>query len=333
MNKIDYPFVKKLLLNKKNIVITTHKTPDGDALGSSLALWHTLKKNHNVHIIVPNEYPDNLKWLPGNNNVIIYENNKSFADNIITQSDIIFCLDFNKLYRVDTMFDVVANHKCYKIMIDHHEDPDNFCDQVLSNPFISSTAELLYTFLFSLDYKLNKNSATCIYTGIVTDTGSMRYPNVTRHTHLIISELFNFKINHSSIHQNLFDTQNKSRLSLLKVCLENLKLFTNHKAALTFLREKDLIDNSYQKGDTEGFVNMPLSLKNIEFSTLFIEFKDGIKISFRSQGEFNVNLFSQKYFNGGGHKNAAGGFLNTKNIEESIEYFSIVLQKFINEKA
>tara|TARA_B100000902_G_C27265549_1_gene893303 strand:- start:445 stop:1443 length:999 start_codon:yes stop_codon:yes gene_type:complete len=332
MLNIDYPFVKKLLLTKKNIVITTHKTPDGDALGSSLALWHTLKQNHNIHVIVPNEYPRYLKWLPGNDHVIIYEGNESFANDLVLEAEIIFCLDFNTLSRVDTMFDIINNHHCQKIMIDHHEDPDNFCNQVLSNSSISSTAELLYGFLDFLDYKLNKDSATCIYTGIVTDTGSMRYPNVTKETHLIISELFNFGINHSVIHQNLFDTQNRSRLSLLKVCLENLKLFKKNRSALTFLSEKDLVENSYQKGDTEGFVNMPLSLNNIDFSALFIEFKDGIKISFRSQGEFDVNLFSKKYFNGGGHKNAAGGFLNTKNMEESIEYFSTVLDKFLNEK-
>ena len=329
MFSIDYPFIKKFLSEKKNIVITTHKTPDGDALGSSLALFHSLTKNHNVNIIVPNEYPDYLKWLPSNNHVIIYEGNEVKSNLLIDDSDLIFCLDFNKLYRVDTMITAIENSRSYKIMIDHHQEPDSFCDQILSDPKISSTAELMYNFLLNLNCQLNKDIAVCIYTGIITDTGSLRYPNVTDKTHMIVSELLKFNINHSSIHMNLFDSQNKSRLLLLKVVLNNLKIFKKQETALIFLKEKDLLECNYQKGDTEGFVNMPLSLKNIKFSTLFIEFKDGIKMSFRSQGDFDVNLFAKTYFNGGGHKNAAGGFLNNKNMEDAIQYFSKVLEEFV----
>ena len=328
MFSIDYPFIKKKLSEKKNIVITTHKTPDGDALGSSLALFHALTQHHNVSIIVPNEYPAYLKWLPGNDHVIIHEGNEVKSNLLIDESDLIFCLDFNKLHRVDMMVNAIENSRSYKIMIDHHEEPDNFCNQILSDPKISSTAELMYSFLLNLNYKLSKDIAICIYTGIITDTGSLRYPNVTHNTHVIVSELLKFNINHSSIHMNLFDSQNKSRLLLLKIILNNLKIFKRQQAALTFLNEKDLLECNYQKGDTEGFVNMPLSLKNIRFSTLFIEFKDGIKMSFRSQGDFDVNLFAKTYFNGGGHKNAAGGFLTNKNMEDSINYFSEVLAEF-----
>ena len=215
-------------------------------------------------------------------------------------------------------------------MIDHHEDPDDFCNQVLSNSSVCSTAELMYDFLFTLDYKVNTDIAICLYTGIITDTGSLKFPNVTQKTHQIVTKLMGFPINHSIIHQNLFDQQNKSRLELLKICLENLTLFENEHAALIFLREKDLLKCNYVKGDTEGFVNMPLSLININFSAFFIEFKDCIKISFRSQGDFDVNLFSKTYFNGGGHKNASGGIVKDKNIEDSIKYFEISLKDFLN---
>ena len=331
MLNIDYPFIQNFLSEKKNIIITTHKTPDGDALGSSLALFHVLSNNHNVHVIVPNEYPNNLKWLPGNDDVIIYEHNEIECDSLISNADLIFCLDFNKLYRVDTMFHIININPAYKVMIDHHEEPDNFCDQILSDPSISSTAELLYDFIINLNYKLNKDIASCLYTGIITDTGSLRYPNVTNKTHLIVSDLLKLKIKHSEIHMNLFDSQNESRLLLLKIILDNLKIFNKRQTALTYLYEKDLLDRNYKKGDTEGFVNMPLSLKNINFSALFIEFKDGIKMSFRSQGDFDVNLFAKKYFNGGGHKNAAGGVFKFKNMEKAIEYFSQVIDDFSND--
>tara|TARA_B100001250_G_scaffold412526_1_gene443971 strand:- start:2662 stop:3660 length:999 start_codon:yes stop_codon:yes gene_type:complete len=331
MLNIDYPFIQNFLSEKKNIIITTHKTPDGDALGSSLALFHALSHKHNIHVIVPNEYPHYLKWLPGNDTVMIYEYNETQCNSLINKADLIFCLDFNKLYRVDAMFSVINTNQAYKIMIDHHEEPDQFCDQILSDPSISSTAELMYDFIINLNYTLNKDIATCIYTGIITDTGSLRYPNVTNKTHLIVSDLLTFKIDHAEIHMSLFDSQNQSRLLLLKLVLNNLKLFKKNQTALTYLYEQDLLECNYQKGDTEGFVNMPLSLKDIIFSAFFIEFKDGIKMSFRSQGNFDVNLFAKKYFNGGGHKNASGGVLKHKNMEESIKYFSQVLEKFAND--
>ena len=182
-----------------------------------------------------------------------------------------------------------------------------------------------------MDYCLDKDIATCLYTGIVTDTGSFKYPNVTKKTHEIISALLHFNINHSFIHQQLFDSQNQSRLLLLKRALETLKLFKHQKTALTFLTAEDLLNADYKKGDTEGFVNMPLSLNDIIFSAFFIEFKDGIKMSFRSQGDFDVNVFAKKYFNGGGHKNAAGGVLMGKNMVDAIQYFSDVLDSFSNE--
>ena len=331
MFSIDYSFVKNFLSEKKNIVITTHKTPDGDALGSSLALFHILNNNHHVNVIVPNEYPHYLKWLPGNCDVIVYEGDELHANDLIQQADLIFCLDFNKIYRVDTMVDVLKNSKACKIMIDHHQDPDDFCDQVLSNSSIASTAELLYDFLLNLDLKLTKDIATCIYTGIITDTGSLKYPNVTQKTHQIVSALMGFDINHSLIHRNLFDNQNQSRIELLKVCLNNLQLFKTQHAALMFLEEKDLLQCNYKKGDTEGFVNMPLSLNNISFSAFFVEFKDGIKMSFRSQNNFDVNLFAYTYFNGGGHKNAAGGRLEHTTMKEAVKYFKTVLDNFLND--
>ena len=328
---MDYNFVKNLLSDRKNIVITTHKTPDGDALGSSLALFHALENDHNIKVIVPNEYPHYLKWLPGNKKVIIYDKNKHQSDEIIRKADVLFFLDFNKLYRTEDMAEVLNNSDACKIMIDHHQDPDNFCNQILSDSSIASTAELMYDFFTNLNLSLKKDIAICLYTGIITDTGSLRYSGVTKKTHEIVSALMNYDINHSDIHLQLFDQQNKSRIDLLRICLNNLQLFDSQHAALMFLEEKDLLDCNYQKGDTEGFVNMPLSLHNINFSAFFIEFKDGVKMSFRSQNDFDVNLFAKKYFNGGGHKNASGGLLKNKKMSEVVNYFKIVLDEFFRD--
>ena len=322
---MDYNLIKNILAKKSNIVITTHKTPDGDALGSSLALFHALKTKHHVSVIVPNQYPDYLKWLPSNDVVHIYENNESNSNNVISNADLIFCLDFNKLYRTYTMSHILESTTCFKIMIDHHEEPDDFCDQFLVDTSSCSTAELVFTFLKNINFTFNKDIATCLYAGITTDSGSFRYPNVTRDTHLKIAELMKFDINHSMIHQSLFDSQNKSRIDLLKICLDNLEILKKEKAAITFLMQSDLVSCNFKKGDTEGFVNFPLSIKNIVFSTFFIEYEDGIKISFRSQGDFDVNLFAKSYFNGGGHKNAAGGFLKNRNMKKAIVYFKKVL--------
>ncbi|MBJ04669.1 MAG: DHH family phosphoesterase [Flavobacteriales bacterium] len=330
MYDLNYLSIQDKLSSRKNIVITTHKSPDGDALGSSLALFFALYKNHNVNIIVPNEFPNYLNWMPSSNKIKVYENETANCDLILDKADIIFCLDFNKLYRTYLMSEKLKLSDAYMIMIDHHEEPDQFCDQILSNPLISSTAELVYEFLLNLNFQINRNIATCLYTGIITDTGCLKYPNVTNKTHEIIAQLMSLKINHSIIHQKLFDNQNKSRFDLLKICLNNLQVFHDYNAAVIFLNESDLIKCNYKKGDTEGFVNIPLSIKNIYFSTFFVEFKDGIKISFRSQGDFDVNLFSKNYFNGGGHKNAAGGFIDDKNIQKVLVYFLDSLKDFSN---
>jgi len=329
ISTIDYAFIKNFLLTKKNIVITTHKTPDGDALGSSLALYHELKKNHHVNVIVPNEYPHYLKWLPGSSSILVYESNESICNKIIHNADLLFFLDFNKLYRTYTMCDILEKSAAYKIMIDHHEEPDDCCDYMLSDSSVASTAELIYDFLKHLDSELSQDISICLYTGIITDTGSLRYPNVTQKTHEIVADLMRFDIRHSHIHENLYNSQNKSRLDLLSICLQNLKLYKDQYAALVFLMESDLMSSNYQKGDTEGFVNLPLSLKNINFSTFFIQFKDGIKISFRSQGDFDVNAFAKLYFNGGGHKNAAGGFIDNKDMNAAISYFEKTLKKHL----
>ena len=329
---MDYSAVKKILSSKQNIVITTHKSPDGDALGSSLALFYALYSNHNVSIIVPNNYPDYLKWMPYSDKILIYEELQVQCDKLIIDSDVIFCLDFNKPYRVDAMSSIIVNNDSYKIMIDHHEEPDLFCDQMLSDCTISSTAELVYSFLHNLGFILNKNIATCLYVGLVTDTGSFKFPNVTSQTHIIVSELMKYNINHSLIHQNLYDTQSETRLKLLKICLSNLNVYRNFNTALIYLENKDLISLNYKKGDTEGFVNIPLGLKGINFSAFFIEFKDGVKISFRSKGLFDVNIFAKKHFNGGGHKNAAGGFLKNRNMKKAVVYFKKVLLEHMSSR-
>ena len=308
-------------MKEKNIIITTHKSPDGDALGSSLALYHSFKKNHKVNVIVPNDYPVCLKWLPSDDEVLNYELDKKKSDKLIHDSDVIFYLDFNKIHRTLQMENSLSNSSAIKILIDHHEEPDIDCDFLLSNSNISSTAELVYNFILKIDKTINRNIATCIYTGILTDTGSFKYPNVTSQTHAIISNLLSYKIDHSKIHQKLFDSQSKSRFKLLNVFMSNLSFLNDDKIAFSFLYESDLKSCNFNKGDTEGFVNFPLSLSTVKFSAFFVQFEDGIKLSFRSQGKLDVNRFAKKYFNGGGHKNASGGFFSHRNLIEVLNLF------------
>ena len=318
---MDYKKIKKLFVERKNIIITTHKSPDGDALGSSLALYHSFKKNHKVKVIVPNDYPVCLKWLPSDDEVLNYELYKKKSDKLIHNADIIFYLDFNKIHRTLQMENSLSNSSAIKILIDHHEEPDIDCDFLISNSNISSTAELVYDFILKIDKTINKNIASCIYTGILTDTGSFKYPNVSSKTHEIISNLLNYKINHSDIHQKLFDSQSKSRFKLLNIFMNNLSYLNDDKIAFSFLYESDLKFCKFAKGDTEGFVNFPLSLSSVKFSAFFVQFEDGIKLSFRSQGKIDVNLFAKKYFNGGGHKNASGGFFPHRNLSEVLNLF------------
>ncbi len=304
--------IQNLLATPKKIAIIPHRSPDGDAMGSTLALYHfLLKLNHNPVVISPNEFPNFLAWLPGSETVLIYENDKENCTKILNEAELIFTLDFNALHRTGEMEQVLNKLSAPMIMIDHHQKPDIYATVTYSDTSIGSTCEMIYNLISYLDKKdlLDKTIATCIYTGITTDTGSFRFPSTTSTTHRIVADLIDIGINNSAIHNLLFDDNSANRLQLLGRALQNIKVFPEYKTSYITLSQKELDEFHYQKGDTEGIVNYGLSIKGIHFSAIFIEHRDEniIKISLRSQGNFDVNQFAREHFNGGGHINAAGG--------------------------
>ena len=336
MNTNDVAFLSNFLKTPKQITIIPHRNPDGDALGSCLALYHVLiQLNHNVKVISPNEFPEFISWLPGANQIIFFEKDFDTCKTFLQKSDLIFTLDFNALHRAGDQMGSYLE-KLYKpfVMIDHHQMPDSYAKITVSDTTFGSTCELLYRFLEQLNLKkyINVNAATCIYTGIVTDSGSFKYTKTTGDTHRVVADLIDLGVDNPKVHSALFNTNSFSQLQLLGRALQNLKILTQNSAAYTFLTQDDLNEFNYQKGDTEGIVNYGLSLKGINLAAIFIENKEEgmIKISFRSEGDFDVNEFARLYFNGGGHINAAGG-KSFESLMETIDKFETVLKE-INKK-
>ena len=317
--------IKKILSSKQNIVITTHVNPDGDAIGSSIALLNFLiKQGHNTSIIVPNDYPDFLKWMKNDELIINFSNSKKEAQDKIDNSSLIFCLDFNNLSRINELGDHIAKSKSKKILIDHHLEPSEFYDFKIHDVNASATAELIYDFLVELDSSLiDKDISEAIYTGILTDTGSFKF-SMSSKVHQIVADLMDRGININFINNKIYDSNSLDKLKLIGYALsEKLEVISNGNAAYIVLSRKDLLDHNFKKGDTEGLVNYALSITNVNMAVLIIETKERIKFSFRSIGKFSVNEFAKKYFNGGGHKNAAGGSLEDK--------LSVALEKFLKD--
>ncbi len=320
------------LSQAKNIVIVPHKGPDGDAMGSTLGLMHFLKdKGHKVNVIAPNDYPRFLKWLPGNDEVIIYEKDKTIADSIINEADLVFALDFNHLDRSGDMQEVLTASEAVFIMIDHHREPSDFANYTYSDAEMSSTCEMVYHFIDKLRAvpKITPEIATCLYVGIMTDTGSFRFSATSAETHRVIADLIDKGAVNHEIHNNIFDTFNENRLQLLGTALQNLRVKPEFKTAYISLTQEELDKHNFQKGDTEGFVNYGLSIEGVVFAVIFIENKqeDIIKISFRSKGDFNVNEFARAHFGGGGHNNAAGG-KSDLSMENTIVKFNSILPEY-----
>jgi phosphoesterase RecJ-like protein len=332
MNKEDISSIKELLSSPKKIVIIPHKNPDGDAIGSTLGLLHYLNTyNHDAVIIAPNDYPDFLKWMPGESSILKYDHQKDDCDKLLISAELIFTLDFNSLGRIGQMQDVVSHTNAIKIMIDHHQQPDDYATFMYSDVTMSSTCEMVYNFIAMLDDtdKVDTDIATCLYTGIMTDTGSFRFPSTTSATHKIIGNLIEKGANNSQIHNNIMDTNSYERTQLLGKALSNLKVIPEYRTAYITLSQEELNTFNFKKGDTEGFVNYGLSLKGIIFAAIFIESQqDGIiKISLRSKGDFSVNELSRTYFEGGGHTNAAGG-KSDLNMKETIDKFISILPQY-----
>lgn len=332
MNRNDITAIKALLSTPKNIVIVCHKNPDGDAIGSTLGLYHYLKKyNHTTQIITPNDYPGFLKWVPGEDTILKYDTQIEASNKAIKDADIIFTLDFNAFHRTGQMQPALETSKATKILIDHHQEPDDYATYMYSDVSMSSTCEMVYHFIDMLgdSDKIDANIATCLYLGIMTDTGSFRFPSTTSTTHRIVAELIEKGAKNSDIHNNVYDTNSYNRLQLLGCALTNLKVIPELRTAYITLTQNELRKFDYKKGDTEGVVNYALSLDNIIFAAIFIEDKQEgiIKISLRSKGSFSVNEFSRAHFNGGGHNNAAGGRSETP-LHTTVEKFLSILPQY-----
>jgi phosphoesterase RecJ-like protein len=325
--------IRALLESSKHISIVTHRNPDGDAFGSSLALYHFLKsENINVTVFSPNDCPSFLKWMPAYEDIVIFEKETEKASEILTKSDIIFTLDFNAFHRTgDKMQHALEKIKSTFIMIDHHQSPDDYAKFRFSNVKKSSTCEMIYDFIEDLNAldKIDENIATCIYTGIMTDTGSFRFPSTTSRTHKIAADLLEKGANNSLIYSQVMDVNSLDRMRLLGVTLQNLKVLDEYKTAYITLSQNELNKYNFEKGDTEGFVNYALSIKGIVFAVIFIEDKMQriIKMSFRSKGAFSVNEFAKTHFNGGGHNNAAGG-RSMISLHKTVNKFLQVLPRY-----
>ena len=327
--------LKTFLEKPRNIVVVGHRNPDGDAMGSTLALKHYLdKKGHKATVVVPNEYPEFLHWLPGSETTYRFDWQNSQSQRAINASEIIFLLDFNALHRVGyDMQNTLEKYPNDFAMIDHHQQPDDM-KYMYSDVEICSTCQMVYQFIeMNNDLDLiDADIATCLYTGIMTDTGSFRFRSTTSTTHRIIADLIDKGAENDKIHNNVYDANSYNRLLLLGQALSNLQILPTYKTAYITLTSEEKKRFDFQKGDTEGVVNYALSLKGIIFAAIFIEDAEQgiVKISFRSKGSFSVNQFARNHFDGGGHDNAAGG-KSDLSIEKTITKFTSLLPDYKKE--
>ncbi len=328
----DKKNIHSLIKQSKNIVILSHHNPDADAVGSSLALFFILKKlKKKVHIILPNSFPDFLNWLPSINQIVLFEKDKQKTEQTISKCDLIFLLDCNAFIRLGTdgLSDIATHSKAKRILIDHHRMPAKYFDAYYFDDKASSTCELIYKLTEHLKITkiIDKKIAQCIYTGLMTDTGSFKYDSVTSKTMQIAAHLLEFNIHHTKIQNNIFDTYSYDRLKLMGYAIsEKLKYLPEYKAAYIALSQEELKRFNYKKGDTEGLVNTALSIKDVVISALFTETDKNIRISLRSKGNLDVNEIARKYFNGGGHKNAAGGQMTV-----SLEKVTFIFEDVVKE--
>ncbi|WP_298653163.1 bifunctional oligoribonuclease/PAP phosphatase NrnA [uncultured Proteiniphilum sp.] len=315
----------------EKIVITAHLSPDGDALGSSLALYHFLKRrNKNVRVIVPNSFPYFLKWMKGAREIEVYEYNPTAAQHILSHADLIFSMDYNISKRVGDMGPFLDKSPAQKILIDHHLFPGENFDIIVSHPEISSTSEVLFRLFFQAGKyeELTQAEAECIYCGMMTDTGGFTYNSSDPEIYEIISLLLRKNINKDAIYSQVFDNYSAERFRLLGFTLsQRMEIYPELHSALLYLSREDQSRFRFSKGDTEGFVNYPLSIKGVIFSTFIREDEGLIKLSFRSQKSFPCNEFAADFFNGGGHLNASGGeFYGT--FEEALRIFNEGLRSY-----
>ncbi|HSV87038.1 MAG TPA: bifunctional oligoribonuclease/PAP phosphatase NrnA [Bacteroidales bacterium] len=326
--------LKQLLTDKqKPITIVTHTNPDGDSAGSSLGFYGFLKGEGfmNVKVVSPDPLPKFLQWLPWQEEILVADKNPDIAGCAINDSALLFCLDFNGFSRANSLEGFLKASKAVKILIDHHPEPEKGFDIVISDVAVSSTAELVFELIMLLGGKetIKKEVAECLYAGIVTDTGSFSYACNYPNTYLITASLIAAGVDGEKLHRLIYNNFSEDRMRLLGFCLgERLEVIPQKKVAYFSLRREDLVRFKHMPGDTEGVVNYAMSIENITFAALFIEKDDHIKISFRSEGDIDVNLFARKYFCGGGHKNASGG-KSLEPLNQTIERFRDIVHSII----
>lgn len=329
---LELAALKELLEQPRRIVITTHHKPDGDAMGSSLGLYNYLiQQGHHTKVITPTDYPDFLAWMPGNGDVIIYTENTKQSAEIVANAELIFCLDFNTLSRINELGELVRGSEAVKVMIDHHLEPEDFDDYRHWDINACASAQLVYDFIVNqLNNKqlINKDVATCLYTGIMTDSASFKLPNTTSGVHRIAADLIDLGAVNWHIHDLVYSNMSENRLRFLGHCLSNkLEVFPEFNTTLITVNREELEKYQVETGDTEGIVNYGLSLEGVRLTAFIVERKDKVKLSLRSKGEFPANEICKKYFNGGGHRNAAGGE-STDTLEEVINKFKLILPEY-----
>jgi phosphoesterase RecJ-like protein len=309
-----------------------HQKPDGDAMGSSLGLYHFLiQLGHKVTVISPTNWANFLNWMPGCKNVVEYDSAKDKSHGILNEADVLFCLDFNVLHRTKHMETVLEGLNCTKILIDHHEQPQVAAFQYgISNTSKSSTCEMVYDFIVESGYsdKINTDVAECLYTGLMTDTGSFRFPSTTASVHRIVAHLKEIGLQHSKVHEAIYDSSLENRLRLIGYALLNkMEVFYEYNTCLMSITKQELLRFDIRTGDTEGLVNYLLSIQGIRFGALVIDRDEERKWSFRSKGNFDVNTFARKHFEGGGHFNAAGG-RSSDTLENTLKKFKQVIKDY-----
>ena len=324
--------VRTLLGERRKIVVTSHNNPDGDAMGSMLAMYHYLRrKGHEVWAVLPNQFPSFYNWMPGSREVLIYEKSAKPIQKILAGAELVFCLDYNAIDRFGASAEILARSTAKRIMIDHHVEPklENF-DYTISVVNTSSTGELVYDFIEMLgDKKLvDKTIADCLYTSIVTDTGSFSYAANNVRTYHVTAELISLGVDASQIHRLIYDTFSENRLRLLGHGISNKMIVWDElRTALIWLTKEDLKKYNYRVGDTEGLVNYPLMMEKVNLSVLLTEKDNMIRLSLRSKGDFSVNDLARKHFKGGGHVNAAGG-KSFATMEKTIDDIKEVLSQY-----
>ncbi|RMG78927.1 MAG: bifunctional oligoribonuclease/PAP phosphatase NrnA [Bacteroidetes bacterium] len=323
--------LKNYLSSPKDIVITSHRNPDGDAIGSSLGLFHFLRKwGHTVHIIVPSDFPEFLAFLKDSDQIIVYDEDPVYATGFVQKADLIFCLDFNSLDRIDKLGEAIEPTQSLKVMIDHHLYPQPFAEFILSDTTASSTCELVYRFIHDLGAKkdLDPIIGECLFTGILTDTGSFKYSTSAR-LFRIVADLLELGVDDYRIQDLVFNSLKEKHLRILgHVLNRRLQILPEYKTAIITLTKKDYEYFDIQRGDTEGLVNQVLQMRDVKIAAFIHEQPTITKISLRSKGDFSVQEIASKYFRGGGHKNAAGGF-SYYGLKATVKKFIEVLPEFV----